>query len=169
MASLVKHSLSDPIIGQAWRDAWQRFAAITGGDEIQCAWWYAKTLLKFVHHQELLRDWLYTLDDLQLLISPEAVLKMEKPKGDCAVYTTLVQALLAYRGIGYETVTVAVNASVPDLYTHVYAQAVRPDGSRVPLDASHGQYPGWEVPADRILKKKYGTPMVVKSSAVEVN
>lgn len=169
MASLVKHSLSDPIIGQAWRDAWQRFAGITGGDEVQCAWWYAKSTVKFVHHQELLRDWLYTLDDLQLLISPEALLKMQSPKGDCAIFTTLIQALLAYQGIQFETVTVAVNPSVPELFTHVYAQAVRPDGARVPLDASHGKYPGWEAPPDRVLKKKYGTAMAMKYQAAEVN
>jgi hypothetical protein len=163
MSSLVKHSLSDPIIGQAWQDAWDRFHAIAFDDEVACAWWYAKYLIKFVHHQELLRDWLFSLDDLQLLISPEALLKMVNPKGDCAIFTTLIQALLSYRGIPWETVTVAVSPLAPDLYTHVYAQAIRPDGSRMPLDASHGKYPGWEAPPSRVFKKKLGTPTATKS------
>ena len=80
MCDLVKHSLSDPIIGQAFNDAWNRFRQISMQDEAACCWWYAKYLIKFVHHQELLRDWLFSLDDLQLLISPEALLKMQAPR-----------------------------------------------------------------------------------------
>lgn len=167
MSALVKHSLSDPIIGQAWQDAWNRFRGIAFGDEAAVAWWYCKYLFRFVHHQELLRDWLFSLDDLQLLISPEAAFKMVKPKGDCAVYTTAIQALLSYRGIPWETVTVAVSPQAPELYTHVYAQAIRPDGTRFALDASHGLFPGWEVPAARIIKKKCGTPMGTKYGVVE--
>ena len=59
MIALVKHSLEDPIIGQAWRDAWQRFHGVAFGNEAVCVWWYARYLIKFVHHQELLRDWLW--------------------------------------------------------------------------------------------------------------
>lgn len=167
MTAVVKHSEGDPIIAAAWRDAWDRFRGVTFGDEIQCAWWYAKYLVKFVHHSELLRDWMFSLDDTQLLISPDALLRMRAPKGDCAIFTTLIQALLSYRGISYETVTVAVNPAMPDFFGHVYPQAVRADGSRIALDASHGKYPGWEVPAARILKKKCGMPMVTKSQAME--
>lgn len=169
MAELVKHSLSDPIIAAAWRDAWQKFGAIALGDEAACAWWYAKYLIKFVHHQELLRDWLFKFDELQLLISPEALLKMRWPKGDCAIFTCLIQALLSYRGIPWEAVTVAVSPMAPDLFTHVYAQAVRPDGARIALDASHGKYPGWEAPASRVFKKKLGMPTEMKSLPQVVN
>jgi len=163
MCDLVKHSLSDPIIQQAWRDAWRFFHAVAFEDEATCCWWYARYLIKFVHHQELLRDWLFKFDELQLLISPEALLKMQWPKGDCAVFTTLIEAMLTLRGIPWETVTVAVNPQYPALYTHVYPQAIRPDGTRLPLDASHGKFPGWEAPPERVIKKKYGTPMATKS------
>ena len=169
MCELVKYSLADPVIALAWRDAWNRFRGIAMGDEAACAWWYAKYLIKFVHHQELLRDWLFKFDELQLLISPEALLKMRWPKGDCAIFTCLIQALLSYRGIPWETVTVAASPMTPDLFTHVYAQAVRPDGSRLPLDASHGKYPGWEVPAERVFKKKLGTQTETKSLPWAVN
>jgi len=168
MAELVKHSLGDPVVGRAWQDAWHRLHAIAFDDEPQVAWWYAKYLLKFVHHQELLRDWLFKLDELQLLISPEALLKLQSPKGDCAIYTTLIQALLSYRGIPWETVTVAVSPMAPDLYTHVYPQAILADGSRLPLDASHGKYPGWEAPPERVFKKKCGTRTETKSLPSEV-
>jgi hypothetical protein len=163
MADLVKHSLSDPIIEQAFADAWARFRQIAFSDEVAVCWWYAKYLIKFVHHQELLRDWLFELDELQLLISPEALLRMESPKGDCAIFTILIQSMLSTRGIPWETVTVAVDPSNPNLYTHVYAQAIRPDGSRIALDASHGKYPGWQAPANRVFKKKLGTWTGTKS------
>lgn len=168
MSDLVKHSLSDPIIKRACDDAWQRFRQIAFQDRAVCAWWYARYLIKFVHHQELLRDWVFSLDDLQLLISPEALLKMTDPKGDCAIFTTLIQAMLATQGIGYETVTVAVDPRTPDLYTHVYPQAIRPDGTRLALDASHGKFPGWEAPPARVLKKKSGTQTAMKCHPVEV-
>jgi hypothetical protein len=163
MAVLVRHSQSDPIVGAAADQAWRDFHGLAGDDPAVCAWWFAKHTLRFVHHQELLVHWLGLPDELQLLISPEAVLKLEQPKGDCAVYTTLIQAMLEHWGIPWETVTVAVNPMRPDLYTHVYAQAIRADGSRIPLDASHGKYPGWEAPSSRVFKKKLGTGTVTKS------
>jgi hypothetical protein len=168
MTQVVKHAGGDPIIAAAWKDAWDKFKGVTFGDEAACCWWYARYVIKFVHHQELLRDWLFSLDDTQLLISPDALLRMRDPKGDCAIFTTLIQAMLAYRGIRYETVTVAVNPFMPEYFSHVYPQAVREDGTRIALDASHGKYPGWEAPASRVLKKKCGTPMAMKSQAREI-
>ena len=88
-------------------------------------------------------------NELQLLIAPEALLHMERPKGDCAVFTTLVCALLDCLAIPWEIVTVAVDPRQPGIYSHVYARAVLEDGRRLPLDASHGAYPGWEVPRSR--------------------
>lgn len=161
MSALVKHSLGDPIIARAWEQAERMFRSFPGGEnDAVVAWWYAKYVIRrFVHHQEMLVHWLGLPDELQLLISPEALLRMESPKGDCAVYTTLIQTLLAYRGIEPETVCVAVNPARPDLFTHVYAQARFADGSRLPLDASHGQYAGWQAPPERVAKKKSSTAM----------
>lgn len=168
MSALVKHSLGDPIIASAWEKA-QLFRRFPGGeDDAVCIWWLAKyAIRKFVHHQEMLWHWLGKQDELQLLISPEALLKMESPKGDCAVYTTLIQSLLAYRGIPWRTVCVAVNPIRPDLFTHVYAAAIRADGSMLPLDASHGQYPGWEAPVYRVAKKKSSMNPATKSRTQE--
>ena len=93
---------------------------------------------------------------------------MSLSKGDCAIFTTLIQALLLYRGIPYETVCVAVDPRQPAEYTHVYPRAVRADGSRVVLDASHGPWPGWEVPAGRILKKKCSMRTATSCPRMEV-
>lgn len=162
MSELVKHSVNDPVVARALQDAWTWFHGFVNDDVPSCCWLYAKCNVKFVHHQELLRDWMFKLRDLQLLISPEALLKMRWPKGDCAIFTTLVQAMLKLAGYGYETVTVAVNPAIPEVFSHVYAQAVYPDGTRKVLDASHGHWPGWEVLAARVLKKKYGTQTATK-------
>ena len=166
ICAVVKHSLSDPIIKQAWADAWRAFGRLSFGDETSCCWWYARYVVKFAHHQELLRAWLFKFDDLQLIISPDALLRMMSPKGACATFTALIGGMLQYRGIPWEIVAAAVNPMVPDLYTHVWPQAVRPDGSRIALDASHGKYPGWHAPDSRVIKKKYGTPMAMKSQEV---
>jgi hypothetical protein len=154
MARLVKHSCSDPILFNAWQDAWNRFHVLAGDDPAKVAWWYAKYSVRFVHHQEMLVDWLGLPDELQLLISPEALLKMREPKGDCAVFTTLICALLSIAEVPWEIKTVAVNPMYPGIFSHVYARAVRKDGRRIALDASHGKFPGWEAPRERVSAAK---------------
>ena len=117
-------------------------------------WWYAKHQLKFVHHEDAIRELLGERDQLQLLVSPSLVVRMRAPEGDCAVYTMLVGALLQAKGIGFEIITAACDPNRPDEFSHVWARAVLADGSRIPLDASHGEYPGWQVPAAHTLKRQ---------------
>ena len=144
MARLVAHSLSDPILFNATSAALRIFA-ITGSPSA-AIWQWCKRNVKFVHHSKLLESWLGKGDELQLLISPEALLRMERPKGDCAVFTTLVCAMLQSAGIEWEIVTVAVDPRQPGVFSHVFPRAVLADGRRIALDASHGKYAGWEVP-----------------------
>jgi hypothetical protein len=144
MARLVQHSLSDPVVFQCTDEA-LRVLAIAGSPS-SAIWHWVKRSIKFVHHQELLKKWLGKGDSLQLLISPEALLKMEAPKGDCAVFSTLIAAMLQCAGYQWEIVTVACDRSQPGIFSHVFPRAVLPSGRRVALDASHGKYPGWEVP-----------------------
>jgi hypothetical protein len=144
MARLVQHSLSDPVVFQCTDEA-LRVLAIAGSSSA-AIWHWVKRSIKFVHHQELLRKWLGKGDSLQLLISPEALLKMEAPKGDCAVFSTLIAAMLQCAGYQWEIVTVACDRSQPGIFSHVFPRAVLPSGRRLALDASHGKYPGWEVP-----------------------
>lgn len=70
--------------------------------------------------------------------------------GDCDDFSMYLAALLRANGIACSFATVAADGSQPDQFSHVYVVAY-PDGQRLPLDASHGQYPGWEV-ADRYGK-----------------
>lgn len=64
--------------------------------------------------------------------------------GDCDDFSMYLAALLTALEIPCAFCTVAASAMAPNQYSHVYVVAY-PDGQRVPCDASHGQYCGWEV------------------------
>jgi len=76
--------------------------------------------------------WLGESDQMQLLISPDVLLRSGRKVGDCAIYSELACALLACNGVDYEFVTVAVNPSQPEVFSHVYVYAVLPDGRALP-------------------------------------
>ena len=165
MAQLTSESISTPRLDNFARKAalsW-RGGPLYGGrpinwdDEKQltCSVWCGvNSHLKFQEHSEQIRALLNERDQLQLLISPDLLLSKRRPSGDCAVYTPLVCAALGTLGIHYEFVTLACDPRDPNLYTHVYARAVLRDGSRIPVDASHGQYCGWEVPRAHQIRKQ---------------
>lgn len=73
-----------------------------------------------------------------------------KAIGDCDDFSTYLAALLKANGIACSFVTVGADERVPDQFSHVYVVAYPVDEwgqrERLPLDASHGEYPGWEVP-----------------------
>jgi hypothetical protein len=148
MCRLIRDSLADGVVQRATGDACGAVASP------EAVWSWVKSHLRFVHHQKLLVAWLGAPDELQLLIRPDALLKMREPKGDCAVYTCLVCAMLDCCGLPWEIVTVAVDPRQPAIFSHVYPRAILADGRRVVLDASHGQYPGWEVPAEHMSAKQ---------------
>ena len=161
MCELVNDSLADGIVQRAAADACasvKRAAAdaspaakwwmSAGG-----IWWYAKQRVRFIHHSKLLVAWLNAPNELQLLIRPDALLKMREPKGDCAVFTTLICALADCAGLPWEIVTIACDPRQPGIYSHVYPRVILPGGRRMVMDASHGKYPGWEVPAEHTTAK----------------
>lgn len=158
MCDHIKGGAADPVVQQYAQQAAQQFAAVAGesgpGALAACAWWWCKTYIKFVHHESLLQKHLGEAGHLQGLISPDALVRMSKPQGDCAIFTDMLCAFLRVFGIKYEIVTVAVNPREPSEYSHVFAYAVLPDGRRLPLDASHGDYPGWQVPSAHVFRRQ---------------
>ena len=74
---------------------------------------------------------------------PELLARSEDPHGDCDCFCMYGAAHLIILGIPVAFCTVAADASDPQTFTHVYLVAY-PGGERVPLDLSHGPYPGWE-------------------------
>lgn len=157
MCNLIDKASQDPVLQSAARDAVNRFKggpmfALAGVNpwtsqaaQACSAWWWTKQGLKFIHHDGLIQVWLGERDQLQLLVSPDLLLRMKDPRGDCAIYTMLECAMLKALGIQYQIVTAAVTPESP-VYDHVWGRAVLSDGRQIDLDASHGDYPGWQVP-----------------------
>ncbi len=124
----------------------------------ESCWWWCKHCMKFKHHGDMFEVWSRDLGDprtkLQLLISPDVLIRMARLEGDCAIYTMMLGAMLESLGLRWEICTAAVDRSQPDLFSHVWPRVVLEDGGREPLDASHGKYPGWQVPACDIYRLK---------------
>jgi hypothetical protein len=91
-------------------------------------------------------------DELEMLVSPAFMVRMARPQGDCDDFTDVQLAMLRCLGIPYRIVTVKANPQTPDEWSHVYGLAVLEDGTPIPMDASHGKYPGWEIPQAHVLE-----------------
>lgn len=96
----------------------------------------------------------------EVLIRPQDMARMPRGLGDCDDYSMLAASMLTACGIPSSFVTVAADPRIPDAYTHVYLCAYVRDGensswrrTRVPIDASHGGYCGWEV-ENRLGKRR---------------
>jgi len=170
MCGMVRDAAADPLFAsyagaalREWRGGPRWFAAgidpfdgsVPCGRELgvaESAWWWAKSHLKFRHHSVMIWDRLRERDQWQLLISPDVLVRMRPMKGDCAVYSTLIAAMLNGWGVPWAFVTVAADPQQPAVFSHVYVRAVLPDGRRFSLDASHGKEPGWKVPAHDVYR-----------------
>jgi hypothetical protein len=124
----------------------------------ESCWWWCKHYLRFKHHGQMFEVWSDQLGDprnkLQLLIAPDVLVRMAKLEGDCAIYTMMIGAMLSSLGVRWEICTAAVEPYQPEIFSHVWPRTVYPDGGREPLDASHGKYPGWQVPQCDIYRLK---------------
>jgi hypothetical protein len=84
----------------------------------------------------------------EALIRPVDEAWLPNPQGDCDDFSMYGAAHLLARGVPCSYATVAADELDPSLYSHVYLVAYPKEGSyagqRVPLDLSHGHFPGWE-------------------------
>ncbi len=175
MRSYIKESARDPLVQNEARSAVASYpspllaaSGISGDDPrltvaareqaiAESCWSWAKHNLEFVHHSKLLLLWMGNHDALQLLISPDVIVhafygddaeaRQRARKGDCAVFSPMICALLEANALDWELVIGAVDRNQPETFSHVWPRVVLSDGRRVSLDASHGPYPGWQVPA----------------------
>jgi hypothetical protein len=79
----------------------------------------------------------------ELLIAPEALLRMTVPQGDCDDFTMLACTMLIQAGIKPSIITIAADREIPDKWSHVFCKASFHDGTSMMFDTSHGEYPGW--------------------------
>jgi hypothetical protein len=88
---------------------------------------------------------------VEVIIRPREMARLVaqgKGMGDCDDFTMYLAGILECFGIPTEFCTVAADQRAPNNYSHVYLVSYPTDDRgirvRVPLDASHGEYPGWE-------------------------
>jgi transglutaminase-like putative cysteine protease len=113
-------------------------------DPVAQVFWWVKSRLRFVHDEDLAAPW-GSADIVEVLIRPRDMYSLDAlRRGDCDDYVMMGAAMLARLGIAVHFVTVAAEPDDPGRFSHVYLAAY-PGGVRIPLDASHGPRPGWEV------------------------
>jgi len=158
MCGHIRNAAQDPLVQETAGRAVQQFAGLSGSTDAAAiagaAWWWCKLFVKFVHHELIARRRIGEAGHPQSLIAPEVLVRMKKPEGDCAIFSECMAAFLSVFGVPWELVTVAVNPREPDIFSHVYLYAVLEDGTRLPLDASHGKYPGWQVPSVDVFRRQ---------------
>lgn len=143
MRTYVLADAGGQVMQAAAMEALREFGA---GSPIPAAFWYVKSRMHFVNDINLSGQLRSVAGQtgmplVEVLIPPSAVVQYWT--GDCDDYVMLLAALLLTMGVACRFVTVKANASRPDEYSHVYLAAYQ-GNERIPLDASHGAYPGWE-------------------------
>lgn len=147
MANIIRASAAHPVVRQ---ETLRALAGLPHGADrrqrAQALFWHLKRRIRFVDDHALVQAALGEGVYTEGLIAPERLLTMPEPRGDCDDYSMALAAMLAAAGVPVELVTIAADGARPAEFSHVYVQAVLEDGSRFPLDASHGPAPGWESP-----------------------
>lgn len=116
------------------------------GELLEATFHWIKERVQFVQDESLVKR-LFGIDSgKELLITPERLLTMPHPMGDCDDFSTLCCSLLLSMGIQCDFVTIAAQRDTPDKFSHVYCVATLPSGEKVNLDTSHGKAVGWEAP-----------------------
>jgi hypothetical protein len=105
---------------------------------------WIRSHVSFVEDAQLAQGLTDAPDDAEVLIRPIDLLTMPNPVGDCDDFAMLAASMLRALGIEASFKTVEADPQSPGLYSHVYTVAHLPDGP-LPLDCSHGPYPGWEI------------------------
>jgi transglutaminase-like putative cysteine protease len=148
MDAISRRAAADPHIRQAAELAAAHLPETAGSREKAAAvWQWVKANVRFVQDEDLVPG------VREVLIEPPRLVTMPEPQGDCDDFTMLTCSMLAALGVPARPVAVAADPQDPSRFSHVYAEAILEDGARMPLDASHGQYAGWEVPANRVHRR----------------
>jgi hypothetical protein len=167
MCQLIHHSARNPFFGGAahaipyrWRGSPAMPAAQfqeldpASRQRVMVAtadWWFVKHFIRFVQDQGLVQKLTGLPEALEGLIAPEVMIRCVEPQGDCDDFTMFLCCLCECQGIEWEIVTLACSRRQPRIWSHVFPRAVI-GNMRMPLDASHGAYPGWSVPSRDIQR-----------------
>lgn len=107
-------------------------------------YWWIKSHIRFESDENILAaQFGIGPTEADLIIAPDILLQMPQPMGDCDCLSTLFASLLRSLLIPCRFVAIAADEIEPNRWSHVYLKALV-DGQWLPLDVSHGSYPGWE-------------------------
>jgi transglutaminase-like putative cysteine protease len=147
MQQIVDQYSTNPIVISAVQTA---IAGLPQGystpyDYARAVFYYVKRRVRLSSDESIIISGLHRTihpygDDL--LITPDALLSMPFPTGDCDDFSMLTGAMLKAIGIPTKFVTVAANDNEPGVFSHVYLSGYLPQ--RTAMDASHGPFFGWE-------------------------
>ena len=137
-----------------------------GGDPILGSWQLLKGTLRFRQDEDIAQD--LQIDDqrkddvIEVLIRPADQGRLVLLRGmgveDCDGFNLYGATILTAMGVPCAVVTVEADEDRPGLFSHVYTAAYPAGyhGERIPLDFSHGDYPGWEIPnVERRRRKEW--------------
>ena len=154
MCGHIKDAQKDSLIQ---RIAQRTNGAWANGEQNQIAWdvfWFCKHKVRFIPDERAMLALYGTDDDVDFLVSPPVLMRMNRPAGDCDDFTMLACALLALNNVAWEIVTIKADPTEPGRWSHVYLRAVLENGRRLVLDPTNGTYPGWEVPSCDVFRKQ---------------
>lgn len=159
MCGHIRAAANDPYIQQLAGQAYQMYAGrgalIAPGDSIAAAaaaaWWWCKEHMRFVPDEVQLGQ-LLGKQAQDFLIAPGVMARSGSKKGDCDCFTMMLLSLLTCLGVPWKICTIKCQREMPWRWSHVYSCVTLDSGARLPLDASHGKFPGWEVPAADVFE-----------------
>ncbi len=157
MREVVISYAHNPIVVSAVQKATNDLApSASDKDVVRAIYYWVKANLTFVEDETLLKQALGYSDldlDKELLITPDTLLSMPKPMGDCDDFSLLIATMCYSYQLPVWFVTIAADSEYPAKFSHVYVKVLLVDsGETIYLDASHGNYPGWEY--GRAFRKK---------------
>lgn len=156
MKGYVQEDARHPIL---LKDLQQALASRPDLPAHEAIFWWVKDRVRFVRDEDTVQPWQQGTDlpVVEALIRPVDMVVMCgggascQRTGDCDDFSMYTAALLTAAGIDAAFATVAASSESTD-FSHVYVVAY-PNGTRVPLDTSHGAYPGWETNQARRIQE----------------
>jgi hypothetical protein len=148
IAGTILEDASDPLILEDAQNALQ----MGNGCPIQGVWNWIKPRIRFQQDEDSARKLQVSdpriPDVIEVLIRPADqawLIRMNRGFEDCDGFVHYGACLLVALGVPVRMVTVSADTDAPSRFSHVYLASYL-NGQRVPLDLSHGEYPGWECP-----------------------
>ena len=150
MRSIARASVHSGLVRTAVNDAVKELnTTSTDRDICKAIFYWIKSHVAYVEDEQLNMTAL-GMDsnqaiDTELLITPDTLLNMQYPMGDCDDFSTLCASMLLMLGFKVAFVTIAADGDLPTVLSHVYVKTWLDDENKgLYMDCSHGPYVGWE-------------------------